>query len=316
MAESISPEPLLDRAQLISLGLGEASAGALLGALSRTLNPSPAALRGLERLISQSPHPNGLVRQLLERPRSLDMIASLFDQSPFLGDVLLRQQAHLPGMAELVLAGGVRGEAEMLASAFEQMTGAQSMEQQLDALRQAQRLELLRIGMADLMGLTDLTQVTEGLSSLASAMVKSGLSLISEPLGIDPTQGFCIIAMGKLGGHELNYSSDIDLLFVCQEHPGQWAVLGQRLVHALSAVTPEGFLYRIEFTCSFKSSKYTACSMINKSLDEVVKCDRLIVHHQIYLFGHVNLLCSVNLSGYFIIALTLCMMFIRIRPDR
>ena len=52
--------------------------------------------------------------------------------------------------------------------------------------------------------------------------------------------------MGKLGGQELNYSSDIDLLFLCKENATAYGRLGQRLIDVLTRTTDEGFLYRVD----------------------------------------------------------------------
>jgi glutamate-ammonia-ligase adenylyltransferase len=60
------------------------------------------------------------------------------------------------------------------------------------------------------------------------------------------TDGFVVMAMGKLGGQELNYSSDIDLLFLSASNGPAYRRLGERLIEALTRVTGEGFLYRVD----------------------------------------------------------------------
>ncbi|MGH7199250.1 MAG: hypothetical protein ACREJB_01505, partial [Planctomycetaceae bacterium] len=59
-------------------------------------------------------------------------------------------------------------------------------------------------------------------------------------------EGFCVLAFGKLGGEELNYSSDIDLVFLARENASRFWPLGQRLIKALMEPTAEGFLYRVD----------------------------------------------------------------------
>ncbi len=67
---------------------------------------------------------------------------------------------------------------------------------------------------------------------------------------LPPNTGFCVIAMGKLGGRELNYSSDIDLIYLCEEAENAalsfYHMLAQSLTEALSEVTEEGYLYRVD----------------------------------------------------------------------
>jgi glutamate-ammonia-ligase adenylyltransferase len=76
-------------------------------------------------------------------------------------------------------------------------------------------------------------------------LVEACLTLAADQTGI-PADDFCVIAMGKLGGAELNYSSDIDLLFICGNAPARLRQLGQRLIDNLTRMTEEGFLYRVD----------------------------------------------------------------------
>src|SRR5690606_20129803 len=57
---------------------------------------------------------------------------------------------------------------------------------------------------------------------------------------------FCVLAFGKLGGEELNYSSDIDLVFLSAGDATRYWELGQKLIKALIDATTEGFLYRVD----------------------------------------------------------------------
>ncbi|RPI75121.1 MAG: glutamine synthetase adenylyltransferase, partial [Planctomycetaceae bacterium] len=118
-------------------------------------------------------------------------------------------------------------------------------EEQLDELRRFQRWELLRIGVCDFFGLFDLRRVTVQLSLLADALTRSCLSHAYAESGISP-QGFCVIAMGKLGGEELNYSSDIDLLFLAESSSSVHWRIGQRLIKALTGASAAGFMYRVD----------------------------------------------------------------------
>ena len=92
-------------------------------------------------------------------------------------------------------------------------------DQKLDALRRYQRGEILRIRrLSDLLALYDLRTVTRQLSKLASGIVRACLDLASQQSGISAND-FVVIALGKHGAEELNYSSDIDLLFVAAHDP-------------------------------------------------------------------------------------------------
>jgi glutamate-ammonia-ligase adenylyltransferase len=112
-------------------------------------------------------------------------------------------------------------------------------------VRRYQRRELLRIGTADLLGLLDLPAVTTQLSNLADGIVQSCLEIAAQHSG-RPAEGFVVLGMGKLGGGELNYSSDIDLLFLARGDASEYVRLGERLIDAVSSITSEGFLYRVD----------------------------------------------------------------------
>jgi len=123
---------------------------------------------------------------------------------------------------------------------------------QLDSLRRFQRWELLRIGTCDLLGLFDLPAVTAQLSNLADSLTRACLEIACVQSQTFP-EGFAVIAMGKLGGQELNYSSDIDLVFIAASDAGEptrsvggYRRLGERLIEGLTRTTAEGFLYRVD----------------------------------------------------------------------
>jgi [glutamine synthetase] adenylyltransferase / [glutamine synthetase]-adenylyl-L-tyrosine phosphorylase len=87
-------------------------------------------------------------------------------------------------------------------------------------------------------------------SYLAETVLQTALEVTAAQTGISPA-GFAVLAMGKLGGGELNYSSDVDLLFLVGEgysekHMRAYTRLGERLITALSEATAEGFLYRVD----------------------------------------------------------------------
>ena len=91
--------------------------------------------------------------------------------------------------------------------------------------------------------------MTRQLSHLADSVIQTALEIVASQLDVSP-DGFVVVAMGKLGGGELNYSSDIDLLFLCQGNGEALAEkrhrLGERLIQALTEPTSEGFLYRVD----------------------------------------------------------------------
>ncbi|MEJ2246435.1 MAG: hypothetical protein P8Y80_10220 [Acidobacteriota bacterium] len=127
-------------------------------------------------------------------------------------------------------------------------------------LRALKRREYLFISFMDISGLFSFHETVARLSVLADWVVQTTLDICREELageeaersGLEmPDGGFAVIAMGKLGGRELNYSSDIDLIF-CRRNPTEtkeadfFSKLGERMVRTLSKVGQEGFLYRVD----------------------------------------------------------------------
>ncbi|MEJ2111755.1 MAG: hypothetical protein P8Z37_17965 [Acidobacteriota bacterium] len=129
-----------------------------------------------------------------------------------------------------------------------------------ESLRAFKRREYLLISFLDVAGVFSFHETVRQLSVLADWTVQTALDLCRKALAEEesarsgvqiPDDGFCVIAMGKLGGNELNYSSDIDLIF-CRRNPSNgkemnfFSKLGERLVRTLSRVGQEGFLYRVD----------------------------------------------------------------------
>ncbi|MGH8671904.1 MAG: bifunctional [glutamate--ammonia ligase]-adenylyl-L-tyrosine phosphorylase/[glutamate--ammonia-ligase] adenylyltransferase, partial [Burkholderiales bacterium] len=135
------------------------------------------------------------------------------------------------------------------------------------ALRAARRHVMLRLMARDLAGLAQLREVVETTTWLAELSIDHALTQIEKklrvqygkPLGADSgkPQKLIVVGMGKLGGADLNVSSDIDLIFAyaeegqtggpqCISNQEYFTLLGQSLIAALSENTPEGFVFRVD----------------------------------------------------------------------
>ncbi len=223
----------------------EALLPSLLSSLSRAADPD-GVLVSLERFSQSVRDRLALYRDLVEHARWLEILVTLFAGSQFLTEILLRQpdlfmRLVLPKrLAVRKPAGKVLAEA---LAALDQEDGTTI--DPLEVLRRYQRLEFLRIGASDLLGLFDLETVTAELSNVADGLVGASLEVAARQTGTKPHR-FAVIAMGKLGGGELNYSSDIDLLFVAGGDATELWGLAKRLIDVLARATPEGFLYRVD----------------------------------------------------------------------
>ncbi|MBL4857295.1 MAG: bifunctional [glutamate--ammonia ligase]-adenylyl-L-tyrosine phosphorylase/[glutamate--ammonia-ligase] adenylyltransferase [Idiomarina sp.] len=144
----------------------------------------------------------------------------------------------------------------------------QDLETQMDALRQAKQALQLKIAAADISGVLELMNVSDHLSALAEATISQVVGLAwqhltqkhGKPAGtsIDNT-GFAVLGYGKLGGQELGYGSDLDLVFVTDaNYQGQtdgqrpievqqfYLRLAQRILHLFTTRTVAGILYDVD----------------------------------------------------------------------
>ncbi|HFD4277753.1 TPA: bifunctional [glutamate--ammonia ligase]-adenylyl-L-tyrosine phosphorylase/[glutamate--ammonia-ligase] adenylyltransferase [Vibrio parahaemolyticus] len=143
------------------------------------------------------------------------------------------------------------------------------MEQQMEALRQFKQICILRIAAADIAGVLPVMKVSDHLTYLAEAIVEAVVSQawlqVSEKYG-EPThvkdregKGFAVIGYGKVGGWELGYNSDLDIVFMhdCpvnvytdgkKEIDGRqfYLRLAQRIIHIFSTRTASGILYEVD----------------------------------------------------------------------
>ena len=120
------------------------------------------------------------------------------------------------------------------------------------ALRFWKRRELLRIACRDLAGGVSVEDVGRELASLAEAAVRAALSSLIADRPAPQGARFAVIGMGKLGGEELNYASDIDVIFVAAGEDKQtipWATqIGEGLIQRLAATTEDGQAFRVDTT--------------------------------------------------------------------
>jgi glutamate-ammonia-ligase adenylyltransferase len=200
------------------------------------------------------------------RPNPIDseqLLAAVFGNSPFLSEALLAE----PEVLRLLLADGADAAFERLIEPLETEIGERRA-RLMAILRQSRRRLALLIGLADLAGLWPLERVTEALSRFADLVVQRALELtlaeaaargeIGREAGAGPLadSGMVVLGMGKLGGRELNYSSDIDLIILFdperlgyrgREGPMACAVrLTRALVYLLEQRTQDGYVFRTD----------------------------------------------------------------------
>jgi [glutamine synthetase] adenylyltransferase / [glutamine synthetase]-adenylyl-L-tyrosine phosphorylase len=124
-----------------------------------------------------------------------------------------------------------------------------------DGLRRFKRRELVRVAVRDLTGDLPVERAGTELSAIAQACLAAGLLIAMREAGEGPPPvRVAVLAMGKLGGTELSYTSDLDVLFCHEPVPGADPEVANKaadrvvreLLRGLSAVTPEGTCFRVD----------------------------------------------------------------------
>ena len=202
--------------------------------------PDPdMALNNWERFLHVLPDPQGHLRQMLSQPMRLEILLSIFSASQFLADTLVRDPSLFDHIGRPEIIRSPRRTAAIAAELAALSANAPD-------LRRFRRREILRIAARDICLGTPTQRITEEISDLADAVIGAALCR----RGSGSTTGFCVIAFGKLGARELNYSSDIDLLGICSPERGQSeeqaALLMEALRADLSDHTTEGYAYRVD----------------------------------------------------------------------
>jgi len=208
---------------------------------------------------------------LVENPLALSQLIRLTAVSPWIAERLSRHPLLLDELLDprRLYAPLRHRELELELETLLGTVDPDDQEQQMERLRQFAQSNMLRVAAADLTGAIPVMVVSDYLTEIAEVTVESVLQqcqshLISrhgEPQGVlGDAGGFAVIGYGKLGGIELGYGSDLDLVFLHGNHDANavtdgerplpndvfYSRLGQRLIHMLSTRTASGILYEVD----------------------------------------------------------------------
>ncbi len=245
----------------------------LLASLSQTADPDQA-LNEWERYVDSGIHRLQLFQYLQQVPHVIEVLGMVFGNSQAMAQTLIRDPLLVYWIEDDRVLVQRRSKAKLLVALQTMLEGVRSFEIKCEALRRFKRREMLRLGIRDLLGLATPIETYTVLSDLAAGVIQAAYELVEQELQRQHGNwggqaslkgkkriGFSVLAMGKLGGWELNYSSDVDLIYVYQAperntNAGirQQALLGsdyfhtvaRELTNVLSASTAEGALFRVD----------------------------------------------------------------------
>ncbi|MCE8039702.1 bifunctional [glutamate--ammonia ligase]-adenylyl-L-tyrosine phosphorylase/[glutamate--ammonia-ligase] adenylyltransferase [Halomonas sp. MCCC 1A11062] len=245
----------------------------LLDAVATSDAPDTALERVLP-LIESVLRRTAYLALLRENPEALSHLMGLCSASPWIAE----QMARYPILLDELLTPATLytpADKERLADELRQALGRipeDDEEAQLEALRVFKHAHVLRVAASDIAGTRHLMKVSDYLTYIAEVLLETVLAMAwrhlvrkhGYPLRRDGSRAgaepeFLIVGYGKLGGIELGYGSDLDLVFI---HDGDsrgetdgtrpidasvfFTRLGQRIIHLLTAVTPAGTLYEVD----------------------------------------------------------------------
>ena len=249
----------------------------LMESIAGTADPDQA-LNHWERLLETVTR-STFLDYLRSSPRMLDLLSTIFGNSDSLAFTIIRDPMLVYWLAEEDVLSQPSTRDGLERALQKQLARLTVTELKLVVLRRFRRREMLRIGVRDLLRLADVPETTAALSDLAALLIHAAYQIIDADLrrqygrpmhknrqGKWVETGFAVIGMGKLGGHELNYSSDVDLIYVYGSHDGEtratgsaaesaaagisneeyFEILSRELTKALTEPTREGHVFRVD----------------------------------------------------------------------
>lgn len=238
----------------------------------------PMALGNLEKFLVACRRARGTFYALLaENPETIKVLISLFATSQFLSRSFIQHPEVLDALVSRSYAQQIKTPEVLASELAEQIDNAANYEDKLNILRRFRKEEFLRIALNDIDGHILQGQTALQLSYVADACLQQALSIARQELlprhGLpfcaqesdNHEAAFVIIGLGKFGGMELNYHSDLDIIFIYEGEGESRAIegtdpqrfkpltnqqyfarLAQRIISVLTLMTQEGNLYEID----------------------------------------------------------------------
>ena len=235
------------------------------------------ALNNLERFLAAARNPISMGALFERDPTALPILLRIFSASQFLSDLIVRDTESYDSLR--LTEGQLYSRELLLEELIDEVSRATESIQAMQILRRFKHRETLRIAFGDLIVGHRLEQTVEQISFLADSIIDAARHFawqeltkkMGRPMVADG--GVCryvVLALGKLGGSELNYSSDIDLIAI-YESDGQTEVGGksnqeffQRLtrdmIKLLNESTSLGAAYRVDMRLRPEGSRGPVCS--------------------------------------------------------
>lgn len=249
------------------------------------INPEQTLERML-RLIETICRREAYLSLLVEHPQTLKRIASLYSASPWVSAYLTQHPILLDELLDARLLYAPPQWQELgIRLATELDTAKGDQEQQMDILRHFQHTQIFRLVSQDLADQLTLETLSDHLSDLADLILAQTLRCCWASINNRHREhpAFAIIGYGKLGGKELGYASDLDIIFLYDDdHENAsefYARLAKRINTWLSTLTPAGMLYEVDLRLRPNGSSGLLVSSI-AAFDHYQKNEAWLWEHQ------------------------------------
>ena len=235
----------------------------LLEAFAQTDSPGSALLR-FDKFVSQLPAGVQIFSLLQSNPSLFTLLARVMGLAPALADILAKKPELWDMVLEPSFYAPLENEVALSGDLLERLRSARDFQDVLDFVRKFVAEQKFRVGVHLLEALAGVKESGASLTRIADVALKALVPHVSREFerrhGSFPDGGIAILAMGKYGGHELTHTSDLDIVFLYNVanmeemsdgskplSPSQYfSRLGQNIITAITALTPEGRLFEVD----------------------------------------------------------------------
>jgi [glutamine synthetase] adenylyltransferase / [glutamine synthetase]-adenylyl-L-tyrosine phosphorylase len=219
------------------------------------------------------------VNQIINYPHHIAMLVSISANSNYLSDILVINPAFFYLITDSSILNSNLDKKIFGAEVEERISRYNSLDAKTHALNSLKRREILRIGLKDIFGKAETAEITSELSILASTLTSKLFEscyefILNKYKIIKAKKEYCIISLGKLGGGELNYSSDIDIIIFYDSESKigiryYSEILSETIQLFLEKCTSSeaGSLYRIDLRLRPDGKSSSSCRSLREYLD-------------------------------------------------
>jgi len=218
----------------------------------------------------------------LRYPHYIQIILTIAVNSYYLTDIIIRNPELLYWLISPENLRTKLSELSLNSHIRKSLSKFKTLNAKINLLRLIKRREILRIGVNDILGNLNLKEATEQLSILAKAINSELFSIcyaeVLNKYGIKiKTARYCLVALGKLGGNELNYSSDADFILFFDKNTSlntsppkeYFEILNEAtllFIRLSTAVTDKGYIYRVDFRLRPDGRNSPLCRTLKDSI--------------------------------------------------